>query len=67
MKPRTSAVARKNRSMASVIEESPEPRSIQACDATMEIVAKAQTSSGLTDDEAMTPAIEETGRYRERR
>ena len=53
--------------MASVIEESPGPRSIQRCDATMEIVARAQASTGQTNDEAMTLAVEETRRYREGR
>ena len=53
--------------MASVIEESPGPRSIRPCHATMEIAARAQASSGQTDDEAMTLAVEETRRYREGR
>lgn len=61
------AAARQNRSMASIIEESLELRGIQPYDAAIEIVAKAQANSGLTDDDAMTLAIEATRRYREGR
>ena len=59
------AAARQNRSMGSIIEESLELRGIQPYDAAMEIVAKAQASNGLTDDDAMALAVEETRRYRE--
>ena len=61
------AAARQNRSMASIIEESLELRGIQPYDAAMEIVARAQASSGLNDDDAMALAVEETRRYREGR
>ncbi len=61
------AGARQNRSMTSIIEESLELRGIQPCDATMEIVARAQANSGLTDDAAMALAVEEARRYREGR
>ena len=59
--------ARQNRSMASIIEESLELRGIQPYDAAMEVVARAQANSGLTDDEAMALAVEETRRYRDGR
>ena len=61
------AAARQNRSMASIIEESLELRGLQPYDAAMEIVARAQASSGLNDDDAMALAVEETRRYREGR
>ena len=59
--------ARQNRSMASIIEESLELRGIQPYEASIEIVARAQANAGLTDDEAMATAIEETRRNRETR
>lgn len=57
--------ARQNRSMASIIEESLELRGIQSYETAFEIVAKAQANAGLTDDEAMATAIEETRCHRE--
>jgi len=61
------AAARQNRSMASIIEESLELRGIQPYDSAMEIVGKAQASSGLSDRDAMALAVEETRRHREGR
>ena len=61
------AAARQNRSMASIIEESLELRGIQPYDSAMDIVSKAQASSGLSDQDAMVLAIEETKRHREGR
>ena len=61
------AAARQNRSMASIIEESLELRGIQPCDTAMEIVARAQASSALSDNDAMALAVEETRRFREGR
>lgn len=61
------AAARQKRSMASIIEESLELRGIRPYDAAMEIVVKAQASSALTDDEAMSLAVAETRRHREGR
>ena len=61
------AGARQNRSMASIIEESLELRGIQPCDGAMKLVARAQASSGLTDDGAMALGVEETRRDRDGR
>ena len=61
------AAARQNRSMAAIIEESLELRGIQPLDTAMEVVARAQASSRLSDDDAMTLAVEETRRHRKRR
>ena len=61
------AAARQNRSMVSIIEESLELRGIQPCDAAMEIGARAQANSRLTDDGAMALAVEEARHYREGR
>lgn len=61
------AAARQNRSMASIIEESLELRGIRPYDSAMEIVGKAQASSGLSDRDAMALAIDETRRHREGR
>ena len=61
------AAARQNRSMASIIEESLELRGIQPHGSAMEIVGKAQASSGLSDRDAMAVAVEETRRHREGR
>ena len=61
------AAARQNRSMASIIEESLELRGIQPYDAAMDIVARAQANAGLSDDDAVSLAVEETRRHREGR
>ena len=61
------AAARQNRSMASIIEESLELRGIQPYDAAMDIVARAQANAGMSDDDAMRLAVEETRRHREGR
>lgn len=60
------AAARQNRTMASIVEESLELRGIQPYEAAIEIIARAQANAGLTDDEAMATAIEETRRHREK-
>ena len=61
------AAARQNRSMASIIEESLELRGIRPYDTALEIVARAQANSRLSDDDAMALAVEETRRHREGR
>lgn len=61
------AAARQNRSMGSIIEESLELRGIQPYDTALEIVARAQANSRLSDDDAMALAVEETRRHREGR
>ena len=61
------AAARQNRSMASIIEESLVLRGIQPYDTALSIVARAQASAGLNDDDAMALAIDETRRHREGR
>jgi len=52
--------------MASIVEESLELRGIQPYETSVEVVARAQANAGLTDDEAMATAIEETRRHREK-
>ena len=59
------AAARQNRSMGSIIEESLELRGIRPYDTAREIVARAQSRSGLSADEAMVLAVEETRRFRD--
>ena len=61
------AAARQNRSMASIIEESLELRGIRPYETAREIVARARASSGLSADDAMAWAVEETRRFREGR
>ena len=61
------AAARQNRSMGSIIEESLELRGIRPYDTAKEIVAKARAESGLSADDAMALAVEETRRFREGR
>ena len=58
------AAARQNRSMGSIIEESLELRGIRPYDTVREIVAKARAKSGLSADDAMALAVEETRRLR---
>ena len=59
------AAARQNRSMGSIIEESLELRGIRPDDTAEEIVARARAKSGLSADEAMVLAVEETRRFRD--
>ena len=59
------AAARQNRSMGSIIEESLELRGIRPYDTAKEIVARARAKSGLSAEEAMVLAVEETRRFRE--
>ena len=56
--------ARQNRSMGSIIEESLELRGVRPYEAAKEIVARARAKSGLTTDDAMVLAVEETRRFR---
>lgn len=58
---------RRSRSMGSIIEESLEQRGIQPRDTAKETVAKARAESGLSADDAMDLAVEETRRFREGR
>ena len=58
------AAARQNRSMGSIIEESLELRGIRPYAAAREIVARARAKSGLSAEEAMVLAVEETRRFR---
>ncbi len=58
-------VARQNRSMGSIIEESLELRGIRPYDTAREIVAKARAKSGLNADDAMVLAVKETQRFRD--
>ena len=59
------AAARQNRSISSIIEESLELRGIRPDDTAEEIVARARAKSGLSADEAMVLAVEETRRFRD--
>ena len=61
----TEAVARRNPSMASIIEESLELRGIRPYDTAKEIVARVRANSGLSADDAMVLALEETRRFRD--
>ena len=59
------AAARQSRSMGSIIQESLELRGIRPCDTARETVATARAESGLSADDAMDLAVEETRRFRE--
>ena len=61
------AAAQEERSMNSLIKESPEPRGRRALGAVEEIVAEARANSGLSADDAMALAVEETKLHREGR
>ena len=56
--------ARQGRSMGSLIEESLELRGILPSDTAQEIVARARSSAGLSDEEAMAIAVRETALHR---
>lgn len=58
------AAVRQGRSMAAIIEESLEFRGILPSETAREIVARARSSSGLTDREAMAIAVRETRQHR---
>ena len=58
------AAARQGRSMGSLIEESLELRGILPMDTAREIVARARSNAGLTNEEAMAIAVRETGHHR---
>lgn len=58
------AAARQGRSMGAIIEESLELRGILPSETAREIVARAQSSSGLSDEEAMAIAVRETRIHR---
>ena len=59
------AAARQNRSISSIIEESLELRGIRPDDTAEEIVARVRAKSGLSADEAIVLAVEETRRFRD--
>ena len=60
--------ARQNRrSMGAIIEESLELTEIPPRDIVKEMVARARANSGLSADDAMALAVEETKRFREGR
>ena len=61
------AAVRQNRSMSAIIEESLVLRGIRPLDAVEEIVARARANSGLSADEAMALAVDETRRHRKGR
>lgn len=50
--------------MGAIIEESLEFRGILPSGTAREIVARARSSAGLSDEEAMAMAVRETRRYR---
>jgi len=50
--------------MGSLIEESLELRGILPSDAAQDIVARARSSAGLSNEEAMAIAVRETRRHR---
>ena len=56
--------ARQGRSMGSLIEESLELRGILPSDVAQEVVARARSSAGLSNDEARAIAVRETGLHR---
>lgn len=58
------AAVRQGRSMGALIEESLELRGILPTDTAQEIVARARSSAGLNDDEAMAIAVRETRLHR---
>lgn len=58
------AAVRQGRSMGSLIEESLELRGILPTDTAQEIVARARSSAGLNDEEAMAIAVRETRLHR---
>ena len=58
------AAVRQGRSMGSLIEESLELRGILPTDSAQEIVARARSSAGLNDEEAMAIAVRETRLHR---
>lgn len=58
------AAARQGRSMGSLIEESLELTGLLPSDTAQEIVARARSSAGLSDEQAMAIAVRETRRHR---
>ena len=58
------AAVRQGRSMGALIEESLELRGILPSDTAQEIVARARSSAGLSDEEAMAIAVRETRLHR---
>ena len=58
------AAVRQGRSMGALIEESLELRGILPTDTAREIVARARSSAGLSDDDAMAIAVRETRFHR---
>ncbi len=58
------AAARQGRSMGALIEESLELRGILPTDTAREIVARARSNTGLSDEDAMAIAVRETRSHR---
>ena len=58
------AAVRQGSSMSAIIQESLELRGIIPSDAAIEIVSRAQSSSGLSNEEAMAIAVRETRLHR---
>jgi len=58
------AAARQGRSMGAIIEESLELRGILPSDTPRDIVERARSSAGLSNEEAMAIAVRETRRHR---
>lgn len=58
------AAARSGRSMDSLVEESLELSGILASGTAQEIVARARSSAGLSNEDAMALAVREIGRHR---
>ena len=58
------AAARSGRSMGSLVEESLELSGILSSDTAQEIVRRARSSAGLSNEDAKAIAVRETGRHR---
>lgn len=58
------AAARQGRSMSTIIEESLEFGGILPSNTAREIVARARSSAGLSDEEALATAVRETRLHR---
>lgn len=56
--------SRQNRSMGSIIEDSLKRRGIGLYDTAREMVARARARSGMSADQAMALAVDETRRFR---
>lgn len=61
------AAARKRKSIAAIIEESLEQSGIKSTEAAVDLVARAQSGSGLDDAGALELALKETRAQRDRK